>query len=142
MTGVWLFLVQAGVLAGLGAVAVLLGGRVVLTVFHLAESSRARELPPGATAIPEVIAPLTAAAATLRGGAWIGMLERLAAFATIVGGFPEGLAFALLLKGFARYPELRATTTGAAERFIIGTFASVLFACACAGVARWLIDLL
>ena len=41
----------------------------------------------------------------------------------------------------ARYPELKATNSGAAERFIIGTFASVLFAAACAGLARWLTGL-
>ena len=48
------------------------------------------------------------------------------------------LAVVLVVKGLGRYPELRAAEdgvrTGAAERFIIGTFASVLWACACAGI--------
>jgi hypothetical protein len=45
----------------------------------------------------------------------------------------------LALKGLGRYSELRgqpgdaAASGGVAERFIIGTFASVLWACACAG---------
>ena len=47
----------------------------------------------------------------------------------------------MMLRGFARYPELKASSTGAAERFIIGTFVSVLFACASAGLALWLIQL-
>ena len=51
------------------------------------------------------------------------------------------MAIALILKGFARYPELKASSAGAAERFIIGTFVSVLFACACSGLAIWLIQL-
>ena len=39
----------------------------------------------------------------------------------------------LALKGLGRYPELRNAGTGAvAERFIIGTFTSVLWAAACA----------
>jgi len=72
------------------------------------------------------------AAAVLRGGLWIGLLERAAVFASLVAGFPEGVAIALAVKGLGRYPELRAP--GAAERFIIGTFTSVLWASACAGV--------
>ena len=79
----------------------------------------------------------------LRGGTWIGALERLAIYATLVAGWPEGLAVVLALKGLGRYPELRAAEdgvrTGAAERFIIGTFASVLWACGCAAVAVLLI---
>jgi hypothetical protein len=69
------------------------------------------------------------------------MLERLAVFATMLAGFGEGIAIVLAIKALARYPELKATTSGAAERFIIGTFTSVLFAAACAGLAWWLIGL-
>lgn len=70
----------------------------------------------------------------LRGGAWIGVLERLAAVATLLTAWPEGLAVVLAVKGLARYSELR-RPNGAAERFIIGTFCSVLWASACAGIA-------
>jgi hypothetical protein len=69
----------------------------------------------------------------LRGGAWIGALERAAVCATLLAGWPGGLAVVLAVKGLGRYPELRAPA--AAERFIVGTFASVLWAAACAGVA-------
>jgi hypothetical protein len=70
----------------------------------------------------------------LRGGAWIGALERAAVAGTLLAGWPEGLAVILAVKGLGRYNELR-TTPAAAERFIIGTLASALWAAACVGVA-------
>ena len=71
----------------------------------------------------------------LRGGAWIGALERLAMAAAILAGWGAGIAVIVALKGLGRYPELRAGQgTGAAERFIIGTFASCGWAAACAGI--------
>jgi hypothetical protein len=76
------------------------------------------------------------AGAVLRGGAWIGALERLAVYVALVAGWAPGLAIVLAVKGLGRYPELRnQEDTGVAERFIIGTFTSVLWAVACAGVA-------
>jgi len=68
----------------------------------------------------------------LRGGAWIGSLERVGIFASLAAGWPGGVAVVLAVKGVGRYQELG--EAGAAERFIIGTFASVLWAGACAGV--------
>ena len=70
----------------------------------------------------------------LRGGAWIGVLERGAVAATLLAGWPEGLAVVLAVKGLGRFDELR-TTPAAAERFILGTLASALWAAACVGVA-------
>ena len=72
----------------------------------------------------------------LRGGAWIGVLERAAVAATLLAGSAEGLAVVLAVKGLGRYAELRAPA--AAERFIIGTLASALWAAACVGVAMLL----
>ena len=69
----------------------------------------------------------------LRGGAWIGALERAAVAGTLLVGWPEGLAVVLAVKGLGRYAELRAPA--AAERFIVGTLASGLWAVACVGVA-------
>ncbi len=77
----------------------------------------------------------------LPGGQWIGYLERLAVFATLTAGWKEGLALILAIKGLARYPELALSDSRAAEKFIIGTLASVLFAASCAGVAAWLTGL-
>ena len=86
-------------------------------------------------------ASVTSAATVLRGGAWIGALERAAVFAALVAGWPAGLAVVLGLKGLGRYPELRNQEhTATAERFIIGTFTSVLWAAACAAIAVTLID--
>jgi hypothetical protein len=71
----------------------------------------------------------------LTGGAWIGALERIAITITLLARWPEGLALILAIKGLGRYPELRnADQPGIAERFIIGTFGSALWAAACAGV--------
>nr|WP_202886309.1 hypothetical protein [Kribbella sandramycini] len=76
----------------------------------------------------------------LRGGALIGALERGAIYGALVAGWPEGLAIVLAIKGLARYPELRSpdqpasvTPQAVAERFIIGTFTSVLWSVTCAG---------
>jgi hypothetical protein len=79
---------------------------------------------------------LDAAGQVLRGGAWIGALERLAVFAGLAAGFPEGVAVVLALKGVGRFPDLRSDSSGGAatERFIIGTFASILWAAACSGM--------
>jgi len=103
-----------------GVVAVAGGGLVTTQVFSFVEDP----------------ARVTRAGSVLRGGAWIGALERLAVFATLVAGWGPGLAIVLAVKGLGRYPELRNDDdTGVAERFIIGTFTSVLWAAACAGVA-------
>jgi hypothetical protein len=105
--------------AGLG------GGPVVTAVLAAADPGRAVASLGGATGVadPEV----------LRGGAWIGVLERLALTATLLLGWPEGVPVVLAVKGLGRFAELKETP--AAERFIIGTLTSVLWAGACAGVA-------
>ena len=114
-----------------GAVAVGGGGLLVTAVFRQVDRT---ETSPGTGPSGSV----EAASRILRGGAWIGALERLAIYSTVVAGWPEGLAVVLAVKGLARYPELQAgKESAAAERFIIGTFVSTLFACACAGLAQW-----
>ncbi|MDL9935860.1 hypothetical protein QSJ18_03790 [Gordonia sp. ABSL1-1] len=73
----------------------------------------------------------------LRGGRVIGYLERLAVAAALLAGWPEGLAVVLAVKSLARFPELRAPH--ASEQFIMGTFASVLWAVGVVGVGVLLI---
>ena len=111
-----------------GALAVLGGGPVTTSLFDLVDAEGAPER--GSAQDPDT---LERAGQLLRGGAWIGALERAGVMAALVAGWPEGLAVVLALKGLGRYPELRNAGTGAvAERFIIGTFTSVLWAAACA----------
>ncbi|HJV98697.1 MAG TPA: hypothetical protein VJ617_06350 [Arthrobacter sp.] len=67
----------------------------------------------------------------LRGGAIIGVLERLAVCLAILAGQPVAIAYVVAIKGLGRFAELKETPV-AAERFIIGTLTSMLWA---AGVA-------
>jgi hypothetical protein len=113
--------------------AVLGGSPVTATVLWLADRGGAR---PGHA--------MRDAGDVLRGGIWIGVFERAAVFSALAAGWPEGLAVVLALKGLGRYSELRAgdptsrsasgAGSGVAERFLIGSFASLLWGCACAGV--------
>lgn len=104
-----------------GALAAVLGGGPVATaVLRSADPTSAAAS--GGPGDPEV----------LRGGAWVGVLERAATAGTLLAGWPEGLAVVLAVKGLGRYAELRASPA-AAERFIIGTLASLLWAAACVG---------
>ncbi|MBA3266583.1 MAG: hypothetical protein H0T14_09490 [Nocardioidaceae bacterium] len=119
-------LVDAVTIAVLGVVAIGGGGPLTVAVFRFVDRGAVQAHPDES---------IEAAGQLLRGGAWIGCLERGAAFATLVAGWPEGLALIVALKGLGRYAELRQVDSGAAERFIIGSLVSVLFACACAGLA-------
>ena len=118
------------------AVLVAVAGGGPLTVAVLRSVSARTDLnEPGqheADDVRPLRADVVSAAEALRGGAWIGALERIAVAATLIAGWPEGLAVVLAVKGLGRYPELR--RPGAAERFIIGTFTSVLWAAGAAGV--------
>ncbi|MBD7951851.1 hypothetical protein [Oerskovia rustica] len=71
----------------------------------------------------------TEAVQTLRGGTWIGILERLAITGCLLAGYPAGIAVVVAIKGLGRYPELREHPVGA-ERFLIGTLASSIWAAA------------
>jgi hypothetical protein len=113
----------ATVLAVLAAVAG--GGPVATGVLHAADPAAVGVT--GGPQDPEI----------LRGGAWIGVLERAAIAATLLAGWPEGLAVVFAVKGLGRFSELRASSA-AAERFIVGTLASALWAAACAGVVALL----
>ncbi len=143
------------VVAVIGAAVTWGGSPLVRLLFRLADRSDRKErralgdkaapvpAPTPAAALGEP-APgaIEAAASQLRGGYWIGVLERLAIFSTIMAGYGGGLVVILGVKSLARYPELRTEDRrGAAERFIIGTFASSLVAAGGAGLTLWLISL-
>ncbi len=63
----------------------------------------------------------------LRGGTWIGVLERLAVTGVVLLGHPEGIAVVVAVKGLGRYPEL-ARNPEVSERFVIGSLASLVWA--------------
>ena len=65
----------------------------------------------------------------LRGGTWIGLLERLSVTGTLLAGYPEGIAIVVAVKGLGRFPELREHPV-ASERFVVGTLASLIWAVA------------
>lgn len=128
----------------LGVVVATTGGSLVVrAVFRLMRReflpARAARLPaPSAETAPDALPEETSSepGTVLRGGAWIGCLERAAVAATLLAGWPEGVALVLAVKGVGRYAELR--ETNAPEAFIIGTLTSLLWAAAAAGTAHLL----
>ncbi len=122
------------------ALAVVGGGPMAVLALRLATNN---SVPPGAhggilVGDGDGAAPGQADAGgtheVLRGGLMIGILERLAVAGAILAGFPEAIAVVVAIKGVGRFTELAAAE--ARERFIIGTFASLIWACACAALVR------
>lgn len=74
----------------------------------------------------------------LRGGAIIGVLERFAVCLAVLAGQPVAIAYVVAIKGLGRFAELKATPV-AAERFIIGTLTSMLWAAGIAALAKVLV---
>lgn len=98
--------------------------------------------PAPAPVAPDTSVPgLARAEDDLPGGFWLGLLERAALFCCVLTGFPGGIAVVLGVKSIGRYPELRTPTGAKGELFIIGTFASMLWAAAFAGLAYGLVRL-
>jgi hypothetical protein len=83
----------------------------------------------------DVPAPAVPAQRILRGGAIIGVLERLAVCLAILTGQPVAIAYVVAIKGLGRFAELKETPV-AAERFIIGTLTSMLWAAGVAATVR------
>jgi hypothetical protein len=71
----------------------------------------------------------------LRGGAIIGVLERLGVCLAILAGQPVAIAYIVAIKGLGRFAELKETPV-AAERFIIGTLTSMLWAAGTAAAVK------
>ncbi len=74
----------------------------------------------------------------LRGGTWVGLLERLAVTGTVLLGHPEGVAVVVAVKGLGRYPEI-ARNPEVSERFVIGSLASLVWSVGIGAAARALI---
>ena len=72
----------------------------------------------------------------LRGGLWIGILERLAVAGCILLAYPAGIAGVVAIKGLGRFSTLRdEPSSGVSERFLVGTLTSYLWAAAVAVAA-------
>lgn len=89
------------------------------------------------TAAPEAGAAALSVSSVriLRGGAIIGVLERLAVCLAVLAGEPVAIAYVIAIKGLGRFAELKETPV-AAERFIIGTLTSLLWASGVAALAK------
>ena len=126
------------------AIGVVGGNPVTRRVLEIATHGRVRETDDGGIVVRGIAAGGDATSAPsgstgdgpviLRGGTVIGYLERLGAVVAIVAGFPEALAVIVAIKGIGRFSEL--ASAEARERFIIGTLASLLWACAAGALVR------
>ena len=123
------------------AVAVLGGNPVTRRILEIATHGRVRDgvnggimLDAQAAGVSEGAEPATATTEVLRGGTTIGYLERLGVAVAIVAGYPEAIAVVVAIKGIGRFSELAAAE--ARERSIIGTLASLLWACIVGGLVR------
>jgi len=118
------------------AVAVLGGNPIARRLLDIAAGSRVRETPDGGIVVvaQEKDAAAGGAHTLMRGGTVIGYLERVAAVIAIVVGYPEAIAVVVAIKGIGRFSELGEPE--ARERFIIGTLASLVWACAVGALLR------
>lgn len=107
------------------------GWYVTRGVLVLAARTGAAETPPPEVAPGSPPEPLPGptsprAVAALRGGTWIGFLERFAVTGLVLLGDATGIALVVAIKGLGRYPELRENPE-ASERFVVGTLASLVW---------------
>jgi hypothetical protein len=96
------------------------------------ELTAAADAPPSGSAGSVPAAPTQR---ILRGGAIIGILERLGVCLAILTGQPVAIAYIVAIKGLGRFAELKETPV-AAERFIIGTLTSMLWAAGTAAAIK------
>ena len=123
------------ILALLGiAIGVVGGNPVTRHVLRLATRSRLRESPDGGILLPVTRNDETVLEPTLRGGTTIGYLERVGVVMAIIAGYPEAIAIVVAIKGIGRFSEL--TEADTRERFIIGTLASLVWACVAGAFVR------
>lgn len=87
----------------------------------------ARRTRPPATATEAKDATEQPAEDVLRGGLWIGILERFAITGCILVGYPAGIAVIVAVKGLGRFRSLDGHAN-VSERFLVGTLASYLWA--------------
>ena len=124
------------------AVAVLGGNPVTRRILEIATHGRVRDGANGGIMLDAAAAGVAEGSDTatvtetevLRGGTTIGYLERLSVVIALIAGYPEAIAIVVAVKGVGRFSELAAAE--ARERFIIGTLASLLWACVVGALVR------
>jgi len=125
---------------GLVALAIIGGNPVTVWVLDRASRGAVDDGAHGGILVPAVssagattsTARTTKTREVLRGGTWIGYLERLAVVAAIAIGHYEIIAAVIAIKGLGRFSELDAPE--ARERFIVGTLVSLIWAALCGGL--------
>lgn len=125
------------ILALLGvALAVLGGNPIARRILDLATHGRVQETSDGGIMVGggTTASQDGSTHAVLRGGRVIGYLERTGVVIAIIAGFPEAIAVVVAIKGIGRFSEL--DSAEARERFIIGTLASLVWACVVGALAR------
>src|SRR5680860_906082 len=125
-----------GIVLGMFALALAVIGGAPMAILALNLATRGSVSPGqhGGILVDNNAAAETAVHEVLRGGLAIGMLERFAATGAILTGFPEAIAVVVAIKGVGRFTELASAESR--ERFIIGTFASLIWACTCAALVH------
>lgn len=137
---------------GVGVVAALLGWPFTRLVLHVAGGRDRAQAADAAPAVAEDVETAGQAPVAdevepaadvdddglLRGGLWIGLLERGFVAGGIALGEPSILVVVVAIKGLGRVPELLRSPT-AGERFIIGSLASLGVALAVGVVGRALV---
>lgn len=123
------------------ALAVLGGNPITRRILDVASHGRVEEGDNGgillrAPSLPGAVAGEGSGAVreVMRGGTTIGYLERVAVVLGIIAGFPEAIAVVVALKVIGRFSEL--ASAEARERFIIGTLASLVWACVVGALVR------
>lgn len=119
------------------AVSVVAGWAAVEGVLRLAKVSGGEYAPPSSGGHhATVLREGSDQPHVLRGGMWIGGLERLAITGAVLAGQPELIVAVVAVKGLGRWADLQ-THPALTERFIIGTLASYVVAgmCGYAGLA-------
>jgi hypothetical protein len=119
-----------------GALALSVGGGWWVVPWLLRTAARSPDA--GPVTDPGSDGPDTDPSGALRGGTWIGALERAAVTGTLLAGYPAGIAFVIAVKGLGRYPELR-EHPGSSERFVIGTLGSLVWSAAVGGIGAALL---
>lgn len=128
-------LLPAVLAVALAALAIIGGNPVTVWVLNAASQGGVDEGAHGGILLPALPTgePAKARAAktreVLRGGTWIGYLERFAVVAAIAIGQHETIAAVIAIKGLGRFSEL--DTPEARERFIVGTLVSLIWAALC-----------